>query len=539
MKTIKLISNAFLLALAFSVSLCLCGGTAFAQIPGLATRIQHGATLPVGAEINSVFVLTTGSPTLYICNANPCTTSGNWVTSSGSSSGANAALSNLSGVALNTALVAASGVTAALNGFPGASGVNPTGVSLAGGAAFTASTQTPGSVTLTPGATAAVSAIPGNINLTGTNAFGTTGKGSNIYAQAGAGGSTSPGNAGVIELAGGGAVITASPTSPLTGSFVPSIYHLAGLGTTPGEIDFVGNGSAVGAIRITNMNFAFQADNTYDFDLSSYRPRNMYVGTGIYVGSASVGATGTASLLSGNLMLAGTLSGASKLLCTDASSNLTITTASCPPVPTTGTLVTSNYVSASGAAGVQDSKVLAGPYAGTALPWETVANCSGTALGTITSANKGYIFGLTLEFPESTSQVEYDVVNADNTGNTYDLALYQGAPSGTENRLLHIGASSSTGQPGTTFAPTTGWQHLNWFEGATILQPGRYYLMLTSSCTAGGTSCAEINANASSTMFYWPGSGGVTIAAGGASPTTYASSADSPSSSTVPCLFIE
>ena len=85
-------------------------------------------------------------------------------------------------------------------------------------------------------------------------------------------------------------------------------------------------------------------------------------------------------------------------------------------------------------------------------------------LGTITSANKGYVFGITLEFPLSTSKIFYDVTNSDNTGNEYDLAVYQGAPSGTENRLLHTGSSASTGQPGTTFAPAMGWQHLNWYE---------------------------------------------------------------------------
>jgi hypothetical protein len=537
MKTTKIASAAFILLL--SVSLCLCGENAFAQVAGLATRVAHGTSLPVGAEQFTEFILTSGSPQVYICNASPCTIAGNWVTNSGSVAGANIALSNLSGVALNTSLVAASGVTATLSGFPGASGFNPTGASLLGGNAFTATSQTPGPINIAPGNPAAVGATPANISITGANGFGTTGLGSNIYIQTGAGGSTSTLNAGLMSFAAGGATAVASESSPLTGSYVPSMYFLAGSSTHGGEIDFVNGASSNGVVRLTGMPFAFYADNTYDFDLSAYRPKNVYIGTGLYLGSTAVGFTGETSAISGNLMAAGTVAGSSKILCTDASGNLTITTSVCPNVPTTTALVSGNYVSATGAAAQADSTVNAGPYLGSVLPWETAPNCSSTALGTITSGNKGYIFGLALEFPAKTSTLWYDVITADNSGNQYDVALYQGAPSGTENRLLHIGASSSTGQPGTTFAPAIGWQHLNWLEGATTLQPGRYYLMWTSNCTAGGTSCAQIAANAVSAMFYWPGTGGVTIASGGASPLTYVSSADSPSFSTVPCLFVE
>jgi hypothetical protein len=540
MKTKTLASIAFILALAFSVSLCLCGEKAYAQTSGVATIIHNGSALPSGAANFSEFILTTGTPTLYICNNSPsCTSSGQWVTSSGSTGYVNVALSNISGTAVDAGIYAGSGVTLTLGGFVGTSGANPTGVLVIGGNAYTGTSQTPGGVTFEPGTTAAVGATPANINFTGQAGFGTTGLGSNIYFTAGAGGSTSPLNAGLISFGAGGAAVVTSESSPLTGSFVPSIYSKVGAGSYNGEVDYVNGGSGNGVIRVTGMNFAFYADNTYDFDLAAYRPRSLYLGTGLYLGSTAVGFTGETSSVSGNLMAAGTVAGSSVLLCTDAAGHLTQTTSGCPPVPTTATLVSGNYVSASGAAAVQDSTVNAGPYLGSTLPWETVANCSGTALGTITSANTGYIFGLTLEFPEKTTKLEYDVVNADNTANTYDVALFLGVPSSTNNRVLHIGASSSTGLAGTTFAPANGWRGANWFEGATTLQPGRYYLMFTSNCTLGGTSCAEIQANAISTMFYWPGSGGVSIAAGGASPSTYTSSADSPSSSTVPCLFIE
>lgn len=521
------------LALLLSASVCL------GQVAGRATRVAHGATLPVGAEQFSEYILTSGSPQVYICNANPCTISGNWVTNSGSVAGANIALSNLSGVAINTSLVAATGVTMTIAGFAGTAGLNPTGASVLGGNAFTATSQTPGSVAIQAGTPAAVGATPANITLLGAGGFGTTGLGSNIYIQTGAGGSTSPLKGGLLSFGLGGAAPVASETSPLTGSYVPSLYVLAGASTFGGELDFVNNGSVNGVIRITGMPFAFYLDNTYDFDLALYRPKNVYIGTGLYLGSTTVGFTGETSLVNGNLMAAGTVAGNSKFVCTDASGNLTLTTVGCPTIPSTSTLVTGNYVSASSTSATQDSQVAAGPYLGSALPWETAPNCSAASLGTITVANKGYIFGLALDFPAKTSTLWYDVLTADNTANQYDIALFQGAPSGTENRLLHIGSAIGTGQPGTTFAPAIGWQHLNWFEGATILQPGRYYLMFTSSCIVGGASCAQIADNATSAMFYWPGTGGVSITAGGASPTTYVSSADSPAFNTVPCLFFE
>ena len=80
---------------------------------------HSGATLPVGAPQYSIFVLTTGTPTLYVCNANPCMNSGNRVASGGGGGGggANIALSNLSGVAINAILYPAQGSTLNLEGY--------------------------------------------------------------------------------------------------------------------------------------------------------------------------------------------------------------------------------------------------------------------------------------------------------------------------------------------------------------------------------------------------------------------------------------
>jgi hypothetical protein len=176
-------------------------------------------------------------------------------------------------------------------------------------------------------------------------------------------------------------------------------------------------------------------------------------------------------------------------------------------------------------------------YAGSALPWVLPQKCSAGNLATITSSAKAYVFGVTLTYPLSTSKVIYDVTNADNNsgaGHNYDLAIYQGTPSSTDNRIVHIGQS-----PGTTFAPSAGWKTLAWSEGATTLQPGRYYVMFTSDCIAGGTSCAEIADDSTTLMFYFSGSSGLSISAGGQTPSTFNSVADSPSANTVPCLLIE
>jgi len=179
----------------------------------------------------------------------------------------------------------------------------------------------------------------------------------------------------------------------------------------------------------------------------------------------------------------------------------------------------------------------AAPYSGSALPWVMPQKCSAGSLGTVTSSAKAYVFGVTLTYPLSTSKLVYDVTNADNnsgTGHNYDIAIYQGMPSATDNRIVHLGETA-----GTTFAPSTGWKTLAWSEGATTLPPGRYYVMFTSDCTAGGTSCAEIADDSSTLMFYFSGSSGVGIAAGGQTPSTYSSVTDSPSASTVPCFLIE
>ncbi len=104
------------------------------------------------------------------------------------------------------------------------------------------------------------------------------------------------------------------------------------------------------------------------------------------------------------------------------------------------------------------------------------------------SANQATIYGIVIPAPGVvTSQISYENQAADNSAHTYDIGIYAGIPSsGGESPLVHIGSTA-----GTTFAPSTGqWHTLSWSGSTTIyLSPGRYYVAITSSCTA---SCATI-----------------------------------------------
>jgi hypothetical protein len=177
------------------------------------------------------------------------------------------------------------------------------------------------------------------------------------------------------------------------------------------------------------------------------------------------------------------------------------------------------------------------------VPWQLPAKCSGATQSFLTTAGKAFIWEVNLPIPTTTTKVGYSIYTADNAsgaGHNYDLALYFGVPSTSNNRILHIGSSSSLGQPGTVFAPTTGWLSLPWFEGSTLLYPGRYYLMLTSDCIAGTSNCAQWEGDSQAATLYY--SNASTIAgSGGASPATYTAYADAPNAlpGTMPCLWIE
>jgi hypothetical protein len=155
------------------------------------------------------------------------------------------------------------------------------------------------------------------------------------------------------------------------------------------------------------------------------------------------------------------------------------------------------------------------------IPWLT-SNTTGTAISVSSTANKAELWGVVLTFPLSTTQVTYYVSTADNTTNTYDI----GVLNSSGNVVAHIG-----GTAGTTFAASTGWKTLNWAAGAT-LQPGKYYLAITSSCT---TACAQVYGGGTTGFNFLGGASGasVSVTAGGTLNNGIAIPADSPTESTV------
>jgi len=155
------------------------------------------------------------------------------------------------------------------------------------------------------------------------------------------------------------------------------------------------------------------------------------------------------------------------------------------------------------------------------IPWFTT-NTTGTAISFSSTANKAELWGVALTFPLSTTQVTYYVSTADNTTNTYDM----GVLNSSGNIVAHIGNTA-----GTTFAPSVGWRTLNWAASAT-LQPGKYYLAITSNCTS---TCAQVYGGSSAGFTFLGGSSGtaVSVTAGGTLNNGITVPADNPIEATI------
>jgi hypothetical protein len=176
--------------------------------------------------------------------------------------------------------------------------------------------------------------------------------------------------------------------------------------------------------------------------------------------------------------------------------------------PPTGTQVLGRVLQASsGSATVQMFLDMPGSNVSTSasytIPWLTT-NTTGTAISFSSTANKAELWGVVLTFPLTTTQVTYDVSTLDNTSNTYDIGVLNSAGA----VVAHLGSTA-----GTTFAPSLGWKTLSWAASAT-LQPGKYYLAITSSCTS---SCAQIYGGTSAGFTFLGGSSGTaeSVTAGG------------------------
>ena len=176
-----------------------------------------------------------------------------------------------------------------------------------------------------------------------------------------------------------------------------------------------------------------------------------------------------------------------------------------PTVPgyaKTGTLVSGNYTSATAAGTIGDSTVVAGPYA---IGWMTELTGGNNGYLPSSAVNKAMMWGVTLNYPLSTSQVTYDIgSNADNTvTNNYDLGLFNSG--GT----LVLNLNSGT-LHGSSFAPAIGAVTLSWAQGTKTLQPGNYYLMYYTSNTTA-TPPTLVSPSATAFTFYKGEAGGTGV----------------------------
>jgi len=168
------------------------------------------------------------------------------------------------------------------------------------------------------------------------------------------------------------------------------------------------------------------------------------------------------------------------------------------------------------------------PANSTTIPWLTFSH-GGSNINFSTATNKAIFTGVVLDFAKTTSQVSYNVSTVDNTSNTYDLGIYSGTAGGTCTQQAHISPTA-----GTTFAASTGWKTTNWTGGSVTLQPGRYYLAYTTSCT---TSCATLIGDTGG--FTFAGSSGgansnVSVSTGGTLPATATCPSDSYATTSAP-----
>ncbi len=159
--------------------------------------------------------------------------------------------------------------------------------------------------------------------------------------------------------------------------------------------------------------------------------------------------------------------------------------------------------------------------------WYTQSTAqTGTPVAFPTASNKAFLMGMNLPCNLATTKLTYDVVVPDNTGNTYDVGLYNS--SGT--LVVHIGPTA-----GTTFAPSTGWKTVNWAAGAT-LPGGRYYLLLTTSCSA---SCATIAGGPSGGGLTYNANNSFSVTTGGTLPANITPPADSWSAATLASVVVQ
>src|SRR5205823_3270340 len=161
------------------------------------------------------------------------------------------------------------------------------------------------------------------------------------------------------------------------------------------------------------------------------------------------------------------------------------------------------------------------------IPWVTAYRGGGSSTFS-TTVNVVKLWGVVLSWPVTTTQVTYNVATADtNTSGACNYDIGIATTTGTIKARIGTTANQTFG--------SLGSHTVNWTGGSTMLQPGKYYVALTTSCTAG-TAALSGDGSAAAVTFQNAGTAGIT--AGGAL-TSFTAPADTWSwGATVPAIVV-
>jgi hypothetical protein len=180
-------------------------------------------------------------------------------------------------------------------------------------------------------------------------------------------------------------------------------------------------------------------------------------------------------------------------------------------------------------AGDNSTKLATTAYVDRAMgaTWVPVSYSSSGSFTFPVTANKAAVYALTLPYSLTATKVVYRVGTADGSANTYAVAIY----SASGGLVVHYAAA------GSSFAPTANTvMSQTWSEGATVLAPGKYFVLWTSSCTA---SCATINAQNSAFVTSYSNTA-FSVTTGGTAPTSITTGTGLESfGATVPAIIVE
>jgi hypothetical protein len=241
-------------------------------------------------------------------------------------------------------------------------------------------------------------------------------------------------------------------------------------------------------------------------------------------GSVALGSTVTLTAnLSGTKNGIGYFSNAASLTSTAAPNDGQLLIGSTGKSPVLGTLQAGQNVTITNGPGSVTISATGGG-GGTTLPFFVTGSGQASAKQA-GAANVTKVWGILLPFSVTTTRVTYDITAADNTAHNYDLGIFSN--SGT--LLLNLGST-----PGTTFAPSKGFRSLSWVQGSITLAPGRYYLALTTDCSA---TCSALGGSPSFVSFAVNASAGSST--GGALPASITPPVDKWGAGTQPVAILQ